>query len=287
MDFAGRALAFQKNRAFMKHGRVRIEEKGDIVKTTFKPSMFFTGAAAPFSALPFIFSNRGLVAHFIAPFILNIILLASLVALAYCFLPPLVQGILPAGEEWYWAALRWLVTPLVAMLALLVCALVYSITGSIISAPFNDFISARTERLITGAEDSEPFSPARLAGDVLRITGNLLRLMALMILFNILILFLNLVPVAGYALYTALSWGAMFFFLGFQFFDFPLERRRMRFGNKLSVTWRHRFLTAGRGAGFFLITFVPVLGFLALNLAAVGATRLYLAHMNRGQESRR
>jgi CysZ protein len=251
--------------------------KGKIGTAIIKqPGAFVTGVLAPFRALRTTRDIPGLKRFFIIPFLINILLLTGAFVLGYMFMGDAVQSLVPQGDAWYLTALRWIIQPLIALLLALVLVFAYSITGSIITAPFNDIISAKVERALAGGTPDDRFTLAGFFDDMLRILFNTIKLVLLLVVFQLAILLVNLVPVAGGPLYTALSYCAAMFFLGFQFFDFPLERRRLFFRDKLKVVWRHKFTAIGLGTGFFLITFVPLVGFLGLNLATVGATELFV-----------
>ncbi len=241
--------------------------------------MFVKGFGACFTAVGFVKATRGLKRYFIIPFILNAVLLGAIAVLSYAVIYPFLQNLVPQGEAWYLSALRWIITPLLLFLLAFACVILYSITGSVLVAPFNDPLSARVENVLTGAGFDEEFSIGQLFSDMARIASGVFRLLFIVLVFNLLILFFNLIPGVGGAVYGALSFASALFFLGFGFFDFPLERRRLVFGEKLKIVWRYRALAMGLGLGFSLITLVPLVGFLGLNLAAVGATRLFVEYM--------
>ena len=241
-----------------------------------QPGAFVTGVLAPFRAIRTARSIPGIKRFFIIPFLLNIVLLTGAFVLGYLFIGDAVRSLVPQGDAWYLTALRWIIQPLIAALLALALVFAYSITGSIVTAPFNDIISAKVERALAGGAPDEKFTVAGFFDDMLRILFNTVKLVLLLVVFQLAILLVNLVPVAGGPLYTFLSFCAAMLFLGFQFFDFPLERRRLYFRDKFRVVWRHKFTAIGLGTGFFLITFVPLVGFLGLNLAAVGATEIFV-----------
>ncbi len=261
-------------------------QKNDFASARPRPSDFASGIAAPFRSLSLVSKTKAFWPYFIIPFILNLALLSAAFYVGYAFLLPMILGLLPQGDAWYFRLIRWIASPLLTLFLILATALLYSITGSILTAPFNDFISARMEETMTGVKEEEPFSFSRLVADIVRITLNVVRLLVLIAVFHLLILFCNLIPLAGSALYGFLSFSAMCFFLGFQFFDFPLDRRRMAFGAKLKLMWRFKLLTIGLGLGFFLISFVPLVGFLGLNLGAAGATMLFVERIYQSQNAR-
>jgi CysZ protein len=240
---------------------------------------FLNGFRAPFSSIKIIKEHKRLLSYFIIPFILNIILLFSVFIICWLYLIPFIHGIMPAGQEWYYKAIRFVIKHLMVLLLFILGALFYSISGSIIISPFNDLLSARVETLLTGVKFDEKFSFSHLIDDFIRIIFNIVKLLAIIIIFNVLIFCLNIIPLAGSVLYSILSFMSAMFFLGFQFFDFPLERRRLRFGDKLRVLLKNKFMTIGLGAGFLVISFIPFLGFLGLNLGSIGATRLFVEYI--------
>ncbi len=267
-----------------------MKQQKAIARITRAPGAFVSGVLAPFRALITSKKIPGMKRYFIIPFFLNIILLSGTAFLAWYYIGDALLGLLPAGDAWYLSALRWIISPILAVLLFIGAIFVYSITGSILTAPFNDFISAKAERHLLSVEykkevSESGFSFGDFFDDIVRVLRNTVKLLGLLLLFNLLILFLNLVPVVGGVAYSALSFASAMFFLGFQFFDFPLERRHLEFRNKLSVVWSHKFAALGLGLGFFLITFVPIIGFLGLNLAAVGAVELFLKRILPGLDA--
>ncbi|HPA72097.1 MAG TPA: EI24 domain-containing protein [Spirochaetota bacterium] len=243
------------------------------------PKSFAEGVFSPFRALSTVNRVPGLKRFFVIPFIINIALLAGAFILGYHLIGGALHGLLPQGDAWYLAVLRWLIAPLLAVFLSIAVIFIYSITGSVVTAPFNDIISAKVERALLGGSPDDRFTLAGLVDDVLRALFNALKLIGLLVLFQVLILAVNLVPVAGGPIYAVLSFTSAMFFLGFQFFDFPLERRRFYFKDKLRAVWGHKFTAIGIGTGLFLISFVPLVGFLGLNLAAVGATEIFVRRM--------
>ena len=255
-----------------------IKSTGGEAQTSGRLRLFFKGVKSPFEAWGTVREHRGLKRYFVIPFFINVILLVAIVYLSAVYIYPLLLGFLPQGDAWYLMVLRWLVTPVLVLVLAVIIILLYSITGSIITAPFNDPLSARVENLFSETVD-EPFSLRIFIGDIVRMAINIIKLILLLILFYVLILFLNLIPVLGNLLYALLSFLGTIFFLGFQFFDFPLERMRLTFREKIRVLWQFKSLTMGLGLGFFLISFIPIFGFLGLNLATVGGTVLYLEYI--------
>ncbi len=114
--------------------------------------------------------------------------------------------------------------------------------------------------------------------------GNIIRMLGLLVLVNIFLLVLNFIPIIGSLLYTVLGYLSTSFFFGFQFFDFPLERRRFNFNQKLKIAWYYKRATMGIGTAFFILSFIPIVGFLALNLGTIGATLFFVDNIRPGLE---
>lgn len=222
--------------------------------------------------------NRSMLIYFVVPFILNILILSGIFYYSYTTVIPLLQSFL-SGEAWYIQFLRVLISPVLFILFSIFTVLIYSIAGGIITAPFLDLLSFKTERVLGNKSPEESVSLMEMASDILRALSNSIRLIFLIIIINIILLLLNLIP-GGSFIYAFLNFLSALFFYGFQFYDFPLERDRYTFNEKLRITWRFRRSVFGTGLAFFLMSFIPVIGFLGLNFCTVGAAVTYAEDIN-------
>ncbi len=233
------------------------------------------GFLAFFRSFRLLREEKGLAGYFIIPFLLNIVILSSIFFFSYYFMKPWLMDAF-AGDVWYLNILRFLIKPLLIGLLLLLTVILYSLVGNIVTSPFNDLLSLKVEEKLTGVNFNERFSLTAFLGDILRVASNIIKMFFFLLVINGVLLAVNLVPVAGNIIYSVLSFLVTAFFLGFQFFDFPLERRRYRFKEKLRIGIRFKFLVTGLGAAFFLVSFVPLVGFMSLNSATMGATLLFI-----------
>lgn len=227
-----------------------------------------SGFINTFRAIVLTAGNKSLLVYFAIPFILNMLILSGIFYFAYTSLMPMAASFL-SGSQWYMQVIRFLVSPALLIMLSIFTILVYSVTGGIITAPFLDLLSSETEKIL-GERDDEKFSTGRMIADITRSLVNAVRLVVLIVIINLALLLLNLVP-GGSLIYAFLNFMAALFFYGFQFYDFPLERRRYRFNEKLKITWKYRWAVVGTGFSFFMVSFIPVVGFLAFNLCTVGA----------------
>jgi len=232
-------------------------------------SSFIAGFINTFRSFSIVKNNKILFLYFIIPFILNIALLGAIFYFSYTSLIPLVQSLL-SGDQWYIQFIRFLVSPVLFILISIFTVLIYSIAGGIVTSPFLDLLSNKTEKILGAGNLSDNFSVSGIASDILRTTVNALRLLMLIIIINFILLLLNIIP-GGSFIYAFLNFFSALFFFGFQFYDFPLERKKYNFNDKLRITWKFKWSVFGSGFAFFVISFIPVLGFLGLNLCTTGA----------------
>ena len=239
---------------------------------------FIHGFFSIFNVFKRLSGKKGYKKYFIIPFMLNVIILGSIVYFSFTTLDPIISDLLK-GDSTIFSVLRAILRPLLFIILTFISIFLYSIAGNIIIAPFNDLLSEKVESLISGEKFDEKFSVSLFIQDIIRIVGNIIRLLVLIVIINIFLLVLNLIPFVGQIFYTILSFMVTAFFFGFQFFDFPLERRRLVFKEKLKVAWKMKFTVIGLGTGFFLMSLIPIVGFLSLNLGAAGATILFVDHV--------
>lgn len=236
---------------------------------------FIRGISAVLKSFRIVKRTPGMARYFIIPFVINIAILTLIAVIAWTLIyQPLTD--LVRGPAWYHKVLSFIIAPAAVIVIAAAVVLLYSIIGSVVTAPFNDLISEKVETVMTGARFEEPFRLRRFFGDIARMIGTVIGLVSIIVPVNILLLLLNLIPVVGNIAYAALAFLTATYFTGLPFFDFPLDRRRLSFRQKLSVAWRYRRLVAGVGASFIAMTFIPIVGFLGLNIAAVAATTIFV-----------
>ncbi len=233
----------------------------------------YKGFINSFRAFSLLRKNRSMLIYFIVPFILNILILTGIFYYSYTTLMPLIQSFI-SGDTWYMAFLRLLVSPVLFVLFSIFTILIYSIAGGIITAPFLDLLSFKTEKVLGNKIPEESVSFKEMASDILRALSNSIRLIFMILIINIVFLLLNLIP-GGSFIYAFLNFLSALFFYGFQFYDFPLERDRYSFNEKLRITWKFRKSVFGTGLAFFIMSFIPIVGFLGLNFCTVGAAIIY------------
>ncbi len=239
-----------------------------LIKEEIKSSLI-RGFADVFASFPFIGKHKGTLKYYILPFLINIVVLSATFLIAYTWLAPWLESFFKA-DSWFFQFIAWLIKPLLIILLTIVTVFIYSILGGIIISPFLDFLSERVEILEGNENFDEPFSFSNMMADIVRTMKNMVKLILLLAIINLFLLILNLIP-GGTVLITILNFFLASFFYGFQFFDYPLERRRYTFGEKFYICRKHSLSVAGNGMAFFILSVIPVIGFLGFNSGTIGA----------------
>lgn len=244
-----------------------------------------TGAFADvLHSFTFVSNNKGLIKYYIVPFLLNIVVLSGIFYFSWNSLNPWLQGFV-SGTAWYMKAISYIISPVLFVILLISTIFIYTILGTIIASPFLDFLSSKTEELYSGQSPDSDLSFTESIKDIIRTTKNTVKLIILLLVLNIVLLFLNFIP-GGSFIYAFLNFFFTVFFYGFQFFDYPLEKRFYSFKQKLRIGWRFKRTLSGNGTAFFLISFIPVAGFMGLNSATVGAAISFKKYMEPSLEKR-
>lgn len=198
--------------------------------------------------------------------IINLIIYGSIFVLIYKRLADLTAGI---TEETYLRIILYIVG---FLLLLIICYLLFTIFGGLITAPFNEKISQFVETIATGT-DADPH--LGFFKDIF--VSVKAEVQKLLFYFGILfiIFFINLVPAIGSAISFALGLLFSFYYNALDFLDYPMTRRQMRFGQKLRATNKGRMLTYGFGCTAFLMMLLPVVNVFMKPILVAAGTSLY------------
>jgi CysZ protein len=149
--------------------------------------------------------------------------------------------------------------------------------GVVLGAPWYGQLAGRLEEIITGQPmPKTALTPASMAHDIWRALQFELKKLLLTLAISLPGLLLNLIPVAGTILATALAivLGALIACL--DFFDAPLERHRMQFRAKLGVVRQSLPTSASFGLLAAFLVSIPLVNLLAIPLCVTGGTMLVL-----------
>ena len=140
----------------------------------------------------------------------------------------------------------------------------------IIGSPLFAYLSEKTESIIEGKEF--PFSFKQLLKDILRGIKLALRNMLWQTVYTLSILILSFIPVIGWVT-PLLALIIECYYLGFSMLDYSCERNKLSTSQSIGLIGRHKGLAIGNGIVFYLMHFIPVLGWLfAPSYAVIAAT---------------
>src|SRR5262245_39300275 len=217
---------------------------------------FISGALYPLYAAAVLARAPRLWRYVLIPMLVNLLvgatLYAGLLFAGLSAIDSLVAG-LPA-----WAAVLGALLRVLLVVALLIATgFVLVRFGVVLGSPWYTRLSAELEQLrnIQARFDQDSGAAAALR-DLSRALAFELRKLLLVLAIGALLLLLNLIPVIGQVLATAgwIALGATITCL--DFFDYPLERRLLRFRDKLGVI--RRSLPASAGFGLVCLGLVSI-----------------------------
>jgi len=229
----------------------------------------------PYRGLKFLFAHPRLLGYVAVPAAINTLLYTAIVWFAGSRFGGWVNAWLPQGDAWYWSLLSYALWVVFAVVLFLIVVYTFTLVGNLLLAPFNDLLSERVEWAYTGRRLDEPFRLGLFLADVKR---SLLAELGRLALFGtgfLLLLALNLLPGLGTAVYGPAVTLYTLFFLGWEYFDYSMERWRFGFAVKRRAAWRNLAVFLSFGAGTAVLLLIPLLNFLAIPVCVTGATLLF------------
>lgn len=221
----------------------------------------------------------GLKRFVLLPLLVNLLLFAGLTWWATSGFGALLDWLLPELPDWL-AWLAWLLWLLFALLVMLVMFFTFTLLANLIGAPFNSLLAARVEQRVTG--QAPPQGPASgLAGlaaetgralrDELRKLGYFLGWGLLLAVISLVLLF---IPVLN-ALVPALWFIYGSWVMALEYSDYPLGNQGLAFPTQRAHIREQRWPALGFGAAVMLATLIPIVNFVTMPAAVVGATLLW------------
>jgi CysZ protein len=216
----------------------------------------------------------GVRVYVLIPLLINSLLFAGVIIYGASTLDQLIDGLL---KQWQWLEwLTWLLWPLFVIISLTIVFFCFSIIANLIGAPFNGFLAAAVERLLTGNEIESDQSLALTKVIILAVKSEfqkliyfIIRAIPLLILF--IIPMVNVAAPLVWFLFTA-------WMLAIEYADYPMGNHDVDFKQLRQKLGANRQLAFGFGSGVMLLTMIPVVNFLAMPVAVAGATRMYVEY---------
>ena len=235
---------------------------------------FLQGFGYPFRSFSVLKKHPRLLQYILIPFTINASLFTLVVYWGLSFFDQWATKLLPGPDSW-WHFLYYLVWVVVALAVALIVFFTFVVVGSIISAPFNDLLSERTEQILSGRAIDEPFVWRRFVTDIVRTVLSSLGRIWLYVLGMIPILILMFaVPGVGPVAGSTLSFLFTCYFLVVEYTSFFFDRKGYSFKQQRQYIRGRRLTMMGFGVGVFVLLAIPFLQLLVIPLSVIGGTAL-------------
>ena len=182
-----------------------------------------------------------------------------------------VQGWLPDWLAW----LHWLLWLLFVLTMLVVIFYAFSLVANAIAAPFNGLLAERVEKMVNPDSGIQPPPAESSWRDLLFSPLAELRKLLYFIGWAIPVVVVSFVPAANVAApvlwVVSTSW-----MLALEYADYPLGNRGLNLQAQRGLLRQHWLLALGFGGMTLLLTLIPVLNFLAMPAAVIGATLMWM-----------
>lgn len=147
----------------------------------------------------------------------------------------------------------------------------------VIGSPLFAYLSEKTEAIIAGKDF--PFSFPQMLKDMVRSIKLALRNCLWQTVYTVSILILSFFPVVGW-ITPVISAFVECYYYGFSMLDYSCERHKLSPAESIAFIAKRRGLAIGNGLVFYLMHFVPFLGWILAPSYAVVAATISLYHQN-------
>jgi len=220
-----------------------------------------------------LLSEKKLRVFVIFPLIINILIFSFALSLLFNQLPSWIDSWL-SFLPGFLSFLEYVLYPLFALTAVLVVYYTFSIVANIIASPFNGILSERVEQLVAGRV-VEPESLKEILAIIPRSIGRELAKLAYYLPRVILLLIVSFIP--GLNIFAPILWflfGA--WMMAIQYCDYPMDNNKVSFKDMLMRLKKQRLTSVGFGGLVQLGMMVPILNFIMMPLAVIGATLYWI-----------
>ena len=237
-------------------------------------SDFYNGFLFPFHSIGFIKRNPPLYKFIIMPFLINTLTFSMVVYWGFGFFQDLVMSRIPQGEAWYWLILNYFLIAVAILIVLVLVFFTFAAVGNLIDSPFNDLLSEKTEYLLTGKNDEQPFSLSVCVRDAGQVMLTEMKKISVFLFGMVVLLLLHFIPVIGTFTYPVLSICWTIFFLVMDYTGYVFFRKRLSFKIQRQTILKNASMMSGFGTGLFCVLTIPFFQFLCIPLGVVGAVRI-------------
>ena len=147
----------------------------------------------------------------------------------------------------------------------------------VIGSPLFAYLSEKTESIIQGKET--PFNFQQMLKDMVRGIKLALRNCFWQTVYTVSILILSFVPLVGWITPVIYALVECYYY-GFSMLDYSCERHKLSAAESIAFISKRRGLAMGNGLVFYMMHFIPFLGWVLAPSYAVVAATISLYHQN-------
>jgi len=174
----------------------------------------------------------------------------------------------------------WLLWPVFILTVMLIVFYLFTVVANLVGSPFNGLLAERAERLFYPSVVAP--QPVSLWKEAARAPLVELRKLLYFLVRAVPLLLLFLVP--GVNALAPLLWFVFCaWMLALEYMDYPLSNHLIPLIRQRQLLAEHRPMALGFGAAVLLMTLIPVVNFVVMPAAVVGATRLWSERLRPAQ----
>ena len=180
------------------------------------------------------------------------------------------------SDQWSWLDwIGWLLWPFFVVISLIIVFFCFSIIANLIGAPFNGLLAAAVENTLSGTTEPTQTGIGGFVREIwLGIKAEFIKFLYFLIRALPLLLLFLIPLVQAVAPVIWFLFGA--WMMALEYLDYPMGNHGLFFPDIRARIRVKRALAIGFGSGVLLLTMLPVVNFIAMPVAVIGATRLYL-----------
>jgi CysZ protein len=239
-------------------------------------SDFYLGISSALSGFMLI-QRRGIKRYVAIPLLINIVLFSLALWGIYMQAGKGIAGTVEWLPDWLdW--LGWLFWLLLAILLLIVAFYSFTLVANFIGSPFNGRLAEKLEQQLIGHAPPSSGQVYTSAGIKNALSSELGKL-GYLASRSLPLVVLSFIPVIN--IFAPVLWflfGA--WMLALEYLDYPMGNHGISFLEQRLKLQQRRGLALGFGSAVIVMTFIPVVNFLAMPVAVAGATRLWVKHLS-------
>lgn len=231
---------------------------------------FIVGFRYVFSGFKLVI-QPGIRIYTLLPLLINTLLFAVIIVYGYNSFSEFLNGWASGWWEW----IKWILWFLFVVVSLAVVFFCFSILINLIAAPFNGALAEAVENKLlnialtdTGAIKLLPVGIIKsFKSESRKFVYFMIRALPLLVLFII-----PVVQIAAPLLWLLFSsW-----MLALEYADYPMGNHGIAFSEQRKIMTVKYSQTLGFGLGVMLLTFIPIINFIAMPVAVAGASKMWV-----------